>query len=191
MRHARSIWCMTSSYSKTSGFVRPNVNEKPAFSKISTLDLRAFLKRCVLGDRFYQIRVDGRPDWGIKYPFSSSDRCGRAKTYFFFLFFLCSRCLCHASVFILKETDTTPYGFLTKSNYQPTLYLLVALVHTLLLQGSRLLVFPESELYTSNPWGNQTEHSSLRNSKRQYSFLASVVHTGLFYDTSILHENNC
>ena len=87
MRHARSIWCMTSSYSKTSGFVRPNVNEKPAFSKISTLDLRAFLKRCVLGDRFYQIRVDGRPDWGIKYPFSSSDRCGRAKNYFFFYFF--------------------------------------------------------------------------------------------------------
>ena len=45
------------------------------------------MKRCVLGDRFYQIRVDGRPDWGIKYPFSSSDRCGRAKTYFFFLIF--------------------------------------------------------------------------------------------------------
>ena len=113
------------------------------------------------------------------------------KPIFFFFFFLCSRCHCHASIFILKETDTTPYGFLTKSNYQPTLYLLVALVHTLLLQGSRLLVFPESELYTSNPWGNQTEHSSLRNSKWQYSFLASVVHTGLFYDTSILHENNC
>ena len=170
MRHARSIWCMTSSYSKTSGFVRPNLNEKPAFSKISTLE--SVFEKMRFGD-----------------PFSSSDRCGRAKTYFFF-FFLCSRCHSHASIFILKETDTTPYGFLTKSNYQPTLYLLVALVHTLLLQGSRLLVFPESELYTSNPWGNQTEHSSLRNSKWQYSFLASVVHTGLFYDTSILHENN-
>ena len=32
-----SIWCMTSSYSKTSIFVRPHVNERQAFSKISTL----------------------------------------------------------------------------------------------------------------------------------------------------------
>ena len=38
MRHARRTWCMTSSYWKTSVFVRPHVNEKPAFLKISTLE---------------------------------------------------------------------------------------------------------------------------------------------------------
>ena len=38
MRHTRSIWCMTSSYSITSVFVRPHVNEKPAFSKMSTME---------------------------------------------------------------------------------------------------------------------------------------------------------
>jgi len=147
---------------------------------------RAFLKRCVLGDRFYQIRVDGRPDWGIKYPFLFSDRCGRAKTYFLFYYFFFMFSLPLPCVNIHFEGN-----WYTKSNYQLTLYLLVALVHTLLLQGFRLLVFLESELYTSNPLGNQTEHSSLRNSNWQYSFLASVVHTGLFYDTSIVHENNC
>ena len=36
MRNSSSIWCMTSSCSKTSVFVRPHGNEKPAFSKIST-----------------------------------------------------------------------------------------------------------------------------------------------------------
>ena len=39
---------MTSSYSKTSTSVRPHVDEKPAS-----------LKRCVFGDRFHRIRVDG------------------------------------------------------------------------------------------------------------------------------------
>ena len=38
MRHARSIWCMTSSYLKTSGFVCPHANKKPVFSKIFTLE---------------------------------------------------------------------------------------------------------------------------------------------------------
>ena len=54
MRLARSIWCMTSSKRKISVFVRPHVNEKPAFSKIQTLKK----KRCVFGDRFHGIRVD-------------------------------------------------------------------------------------------------------------------------------------
>ena len=40
MRRARSIWCMTSSYSKTCVFVRPHVNEKP-----NICALRAFLKK--------------------------------------------------------------------------------------------------------------------------------------------------
>ena len=48
MRNASRIWWMTSSHSKTSIFVRPHVDEKPAF-----------LKRCVFGDRFHRIRVDG------------------------------------------------------------------------------------------------------------------------------------
>ena len=54
--HARRIWCMTSSYSKTSVFVRPHVNGKPLLNG-------AFLKRCVfpLGP-FSPRRVDGRPD---------------------------------------------------------------------------------------------------------------------------------
>ena len=38
MRHASCKWCITSSYSKTSVFVRPHVNEWPAFSKIFTLE---------------------------------------------------------------------------------------------------------------------------------------------------------
>ena len=38
MRNACSIWCMTWSYSKTSIFVRPRVNEKAVFLKISTLE---------------------------------------------------------------------------------------------------------------------------------------------------------
>ena len=47
-----------SSYSKTSIFVRPHVNEKQAFSKISVW--RAFFKRCFFRDPFHRIRVDGR-----------------------------------------------------------------------------------------------------------------------------------
>ena len=43
MRNGSSIWYMTSSYSNTSVFFRPHVNEKPAFSKISTLE-RVFEK---------------------------------------------------------------------------------------------------------------------------------------------------
>ena len=45
MRDASSLWWMTSSYSKTSVFVRPHVNEKPTISKISPLG--PFLKTCV------------------------------------------------------------------------------------------------------------------------------------------------
>ena len=52
-----AIWCMTSSYSKTSVFVRPHGNEKPAFSKIST-------PKCV----FEKLR--------FLWPFSP-DTCGR------------------------------------------------------------------------------------------------------------------
>ena len=66
MRHARSIWCMTSTYLKTSIFVCPHVNEKPAFSK--TLLWRVFLKRCVFGDCFQWIRVDGLGQTGDKNP---------------------------------------------------------------------------------------------------------------------------
>ena len=57
MRNGSSIWYTTSSYSNTSVFFRPHVNEKPAFSKISTLE-RVFEKM--------------RFGW----PFSS-DTCGR------------------------------------------------------------------------------------------------------------------
>ena len=46
---------MTSSYLKTSVFARPHVKAKPAFSKILKM-----LKRCVFGDGFYRIRVDGK-----------------------------------------------------------------------------------------------------------------------------------
>ena len=55
MRNASSIWYMTSSYSNTSVFFRPIVNEKPAFSKIST-------------EVFEKMR--------FRWPFSS-DTCGR------------------------------------------------------------------------------------------------------------------
>ena len=48
MRNASCICCMTSSYSKTTTSVRPHVDEKPAS-----------LKRCVFGDSFHRIRVDG------------------------------------------------------------------------------------------------------------------------------------
>ena len=37
MRPARRTWCMSSLYWKTFVFVRPHVNQKPAFSNISTL----------------------------------------------------------------------------------------------------------------------------------------------------------
>ena len=43
MRNGSSLWYMTSSYSNTSVFFRPHVNEKSAFSKISTLE-RVFEK---------------------------------------------------------------------------------------------------------------------------------------------------
>ena len=42
---------------KTSFFARRHVHEKPAFSKIPLW--RAFFKRCVFGDLFHRIRVDG------------------------------------------------------------------------------------------------------------------------------------
>ena len=41
---------MTLLYSKTSVFARPHVNEKPAFSKLSTLG--SVFKRCVFGASF-------------------------------------------------------------------------------------------------------------------------------------------
>ena len=56
-----------SSYSKTSIFVRPHVNEKQAFSKISLW--RALFKRCVFRDLFHRIRVDGRLNRREKSPF--------------------------------------------------------------------------------------------------------------------------
>ena len=54
------LWCMTSSYWKTSVFVRLHVVEKPAFSKISTLD-------SVL------------ENMGFRWPFSP-ETCGRQAT---------------------------------------------------------------------------------------------------------------
>ena len=51
---------MTSLYSKISVFIRPHVDELQRFQK-SPLQ-RAFLKRCVFGDRFHRMRVDGRPN---------------------------------------------------------------------------------------------------------------------------------
>ena len=75
MRHARSIWCMTSTYLKISIFVCPHVNEEPAFSK--TLLWRVFLKRCVFGDCFHWIRVDGLGQTGDKNPHfqTKTDMC--------------------------------------------------------------------------------------------------------------------
>ena len=71
MRHARSIWCMTSSKRKNSVFVSPLVNEKPAFSTISTLEK----KRYVFGDRFHGIRVDSRPNRGKIFVFKQKRIC--------------------------------------------------------------------------------------------------------------------
>ena len=48
---------MTSSYLKTSVFVRLHVNEKPALSKIFTLE--SVLEKMLFCDRFDRIRVDG------------------------------------------------------------------------------------------------------------------------------------
>ena len=55
LHNGRSIWC-----SKTSLFGRPQLNEKPMFSKISTL--LSVLKRCIFRDPFHRIRVDSRPN---------------------------------------------------------------------------------------------------------------------------------
>ena len=52
---------MTSSHWKPSLFVCPHINEKPPFQKSPRW--RTFLKRCVFGDHFHRIRVDGRPNW--------------------------------------------------------------------------------------------------------------------------------
>ena len=46
-----SKWCMTSFFRQT----RVGIFENAGF-------WRAFLKRCVFGDRFHRIRVDGRPN---------------------------------------------------------------------------------------------------------------------------------
>ena len=52
---------MSSRYSKTSVFVRPHVNESRRFQE-SSIRWRAFWKRCVFGDCFHQIRMDGGPN---------------------------------------------------------------------------------------------------------------------------------
>ena len=60
MRHARSIWCMTSSYSKTSVFPWSLHTQTKSRRFQKSLLWRAFLKRSVFSDCFYRIRVDGR-----------------------------------------------------------------------------------------------------------------------------------
>ena len=60
---------MTSSYSKTFIFVRPKVNEKPAFSKIPTLE-NVFEK---MRFRLPFSRVDGRPNRNRLLPFSNKN----------------------------------------------------------------------------------------------------------------------
>lgn len=55
MHNGRSIWC-----SKSSLFGRSQLNEKPMFSKISTL--LSVLKRFIFHDPFHRIRVDSRPN---------------------------------------------------------------------------------------------------------------------------------
>ena len=66
------VVCITSPYSKTSVFIRPQVNEWPAFSKSSPW--RAFLKRCVFGDRFHRLRVDGSLNRRKKISFFKQER---------------------------------------------------------------------------------------------------------------------
>ena len=59
---------MASSYSKTSLFVRPYVNEKPAFTKLSALE-SVFLKDAFSLAVFHRISVDGKPNWSKKITF--------------------------------------------------------------------------------------------------------------------------
>ena len=61
---------MTSSYSKTSVCVRPHVNEKPAFFKISTLGT-VFKRTPFAGGR--QTKTEKKISCFTKYP----DTCGR------------------------------------------------------------------------------------------------------------------
>ena len=62
------------------------LTEKPAFSEIFTLEIfrnLPFRKKCVFGDRFGGIHVDGRPSRRETSPFSNiTDTCGRGYSEF-------------------------------------------------------------------------------------------------------------
>ena len=65
---------MISSYSKTSVFVRPHGNEKPALFKISALESVFYVfEKLFFGDRFHRIRVDDRLKGRRKSPFSNEN----------------------------------------------------------------------------------------------------------------------
>jgi len=66
--HASSMWCLTSV------FICPHVDEKPAFSKIFTLETIFEKIIYVFGDCFRKIRVDSRPYWRKNLCFQT---CGR------------------------------------------------------------------------------------------------------------------
>ena len=74
MRYARSIWCMTSSYSEfETVFVRPHVKEKPTFSKLFTLE--SVLERVRFRWPFFTelVSVDGRLNRRKNFPFSNKN----------------------------------------------------------------------------------------------------------------------
>ena len=67
---------MTSLYSKTSVFARPHVNEKLAFSKLSTLE--SVFKRCVFGAAFTKKGWTVGKTTGNNLRFQTkTDLCGR------------------------------------------------------------------------------------------------------------------
>ena len=67
---------MTLLYSKTSVFARPHVNEKPAFSKLSTLG--SVFKRCVFGASFTKKGLSVGKTRGKNLRFQTkTDLCGR------------------------------------------------------------------------------------------------------------------
>lgn len=76
MRTARRIWCLTSSNSKTSILVRPQVNDKPEFFFVFFFEIKLHsdwgpvTKPCVFGAPKLRLRADVKRD-KKKSPFSN------------------------------------------------------------------------------------------------------------------------
>ena len=136
---------MTSSYSKTSVFVfvRPHVNEKPAFSKLFTLE--SVYKKMLFCQPF--TRVDGRPNRRKKFRFKK-----RRNLYHVFKFSLSCRCL-----LVIRFLQTDFIWWLLSTGIWRSLFAL-----SLILNFSN----PSSYSHTLESWFTNLEQTPLNRSQQ-------------------------